>query len=698
MVTSQGGSNASGKSDWSPLKGRRVVIWPDFDMAGERYAEKVQKSVPQAALVWVPFDFPKGWDLADPAPNGADLRAMLTPTGKVVEFPEKGKGGVKEMMRKSLGALPSDMTLGEATAQLLELAPESNKKTADVLIELAESADLFHTAKLDCYADVMVRGHRETMLIDGKNFRRWLARQFYDEQKSAPNSEAVRYALEVIKAKASFDAAEREAFVRAAAYGDKFYLDLCDPEWRAVEIDADGWRLVDAPPVRFRRLSGMLPLPAPVKGGSVESLRGFLNLSSDADFALVVAWLLAALRPCGPYPVMVLAGEQGSAKSTLSSILKALVDPNAAPLRALPREDRDLFIAANNGHVLNFDNVSNLPNWISDTLCRLATGGGFATRQLYTDGEEQLFAAQRPIILNGIEDVVTRPDLADRTVFLHLAQIPEDKRKIERELKSAFEAERPKLLGAHLDSVVHGIRHLAETHLDELPRMADFAIWATACETTKGSFMMAYNENISKAVMSVIDADLVSNTVKTLMANRLEWTGTATELLTQLEQIAGDRIARSRAWPNSPQALSGKLRRGATFLRKAGIHLEYDRKSGGNRERTITISRVAPEAPKEGKSSSLSSQTAKNSQFSRDINWDAKNGALDLRPPTVPEKSLRNNGRDDGDGRDAKIPTNGNGGTIAFEEHVTLLMEGAGMSRVEAEAEVRAWQKESERT
>src|ERR1022692_2638101 len=153
------------------------------------------------------------------------------------------------------------------------------------------------------------------------------------------------------------------------------------------------------------------PISLRVAGGSIEVLRSFLNVKSDTDFVLVVAWALAVLRNRGPYPVIVLSGEQGSAKSTFSAILRALLDPNTAPLRALPREDRDLFIAASNGHVLAFDNVSGLPAWISDTLCRLATGGGFAVRQLYTDQDELLFDATRPVILNGIEDIVTRPDL-----------------------------------------------------------------------------------------------------------------------------------------------------------------------------------------------------------------------------------------------------------------------------------------------
>ena len=225
----------------------------------------------------------------------------------------------------------------------------------------------------------------------------------------------------MIEAKAHFDAPERKVHIRVAGLDRRLYLDLGDESWRAVEIDASGWRVIDNPPVRFRRAAGMKPLPIPVSGGSVEVLRSFLNVQSDTDFVLAVVWALAVLRDCGPYPVLALSGEQGSAKSTFSAILRALLDPNTAPLRALPREDRDLFIAATNGHVLAFDNVSGLRPWTSDTLCRLATGGGFAVRQLYTDQDEVLFDAARPVILNGIEDIVERPDLADRAVFLTLS-------------------------------------------------------------------------------------------------------------------------------------------------------------------------------------------------------------------------------------------------------------------------------------
>ena len=465
------------------------------------------------------------------------------------------------------------------------------QKDADILIELAQSADLFHAPDSTGFADIDINGHRETWPIRGKGFRRWLARCFFEATQGAPSSEALQSALNVIEAKAHFDAPERLVHIRVGGLDGRLYLDLCDESWRAIEIDEDGWRLEDAPPVRFRRTAGMKPLPVPVPGGSVDALRQFLNVHADADFVLAVSWLLAALRDRGPYPVLVLAGEQGSAKSTFSNMLRRVVDPNTAPLRALSREDRELFIAANNGHVLAFDNVSGLKAWISDTLCRLATGGGFAARQLYTDQDEVLFDAARPVILNGIEDFVNRPDLADRAVFLTLEPIPEEQRRPEQELWAAFEKELPCILGALLDAVVHGLRVLPETRLDKLPRMADFALWATACETAlwaAGTFWSAYCGNRDAAVEGVIDADPVATGVRAMMTTQTAWMGTASELLGKLDNVVGERQQKSIDWPHSPRALSGRLRRAGPGLRKIGINVEFERE-GRARTRTIRI-------------------------------------------------------------------------------------------------------------
>jgi hypothetical protein len=171
-------------------------------------------------------------------------------------------------------------------------------------------------------------------------------------------------------------------------------------------------------------------------------LQDFINVSDGDALKLIIAWLLQALRPTGPYPVLLFQGEQGSAKSTAERMVRALVDPSTAPLRTTPRSERDLVIAATNSWCVAFDNISTLQPWLSDAMCRLSTGGGFSARELYTDAEEVLFDATRPMLLNGITDVATRPDLLDRALTVALPPIPEEKRRPEAVLWREFEKAR----------------------------------------------------------------------------------------------------------------------------------------------------------------------------------------------------------------------------------------------------------------
>jgi hypothetical protein len=487
--------------------------------------------------------------------------------------------------------MPRNGVPGAHTEQVSAAKP----RQADMLIRLAEASDLYHTPDDTAFADLAINGHRETWAIRSSGFRRWLTRRFYEATDGAPNAEAMQSALAIIEAKAHFDGGERPVHVRTAGLDDKLYLDLADAGWRAVEINADGWRVTGAPPVRFRRARGMLPLPVPVSGGKLTELRGLVNVRDDRDMVLIVAWLLAALRDRGPYPLLALSGEQGSAKSVLAAMLRALVDPNTVALRAPPRDDRDLYIAATNGHVIVLDNLSSLPAWLSDALCRLSTGGGFATRQLYKDTDEVLLEAMRPIILTAIEDVATRGDLADRAMRAILDPIADDRRRPEREIWVQFEAARPRILGVLLDAVAHGLRHLATTRLDRLPRMADFALWVTACETAlwnAGKFISAYDANRAEMDKTVIEDDGVATAVLSLMVARQSWNGTAQILLPLLVDNAGD-AAKAKTWPVTPRALSGRLRRVAPSLRRVGISVAFGKRQAAGRPITIYQNREA---------------------------------------------------------------------------------------------------------
>jgi hypothetical protein len=256
--------------------------------------------------------------------------------------------------------------------------------------------------------------HRETWPLRSAGFKLLLGFLGYQKLGKAATSQSISDALGTLEGKALFEGAERPVHLRLAGDGDRTYVDLCDPDWNVVEISATGWRVSNEFPPRFRRKRGMPALPRPEPGGDLEELRQFINVASDDDWRLLVCWLVAGMRPVGPYPVLVLHGEQGSAKSSTARLLRELIDPNTAALRSTPHGIRDLMIAADSGWIITFDNLSYLRAGMSDAICRLATGGGFSTRELYSDDEERIFDVQRPVILNGIDELVTRSDLLDR--------------------------------------------------------------------------------------------------------------------------------------------------------------------------------------------------------------------------------------------------------------------------------------------
>lgn len=540
------------------------------------------------------------------------------------------------------------------------------KKQADELIEIAGAANLFHDRDGGCFADIEINGHRETWPVRSKGLRRWLIRRHFEKAKTAPNSEAISTALAVIEAKAHFEGPECAVHIRTAEYSGRHYIDLCNNSWQAVEIDAEGWRVIDRPPVRFRRARAMQALPTPLTGGNINALRQFVNVATDDDFVLAVTWTLAALRNKGPYPVLVPVGEQGSGKSTLTRILRALVDPNKALLRTQPRDERDLCITANNSWVIATDNVSSLPAWLSDAYCRLATGGGFATRELYSDADETIFDSTRPIILNGIEDFVTRPDLADRAILLTLQPIPEEKRRSEDKLWSDFASAHPRILGALFDMMAHGLRELPSTKLETLPRMADFALWGTACETAAwrpGTFVKAYSGNRRQAVATVIEADPVASVVLAFMTGRAEWAGSASELLPQLTAATTDAIARAKDWPTAPQALSARLRRAAPNLRKLGVDIAFKRTTrSGTRTIFITVPDKRAERPS---ASSASSDAGHFNGLAADDDADDVAPADDVVSVSVPtivsDNLLKHNDFDGADGTDAQNATQSGG-------------------------------------
>ena len=290
---------------------------------------------------------------------------------------------------------------------------------------------------------------------------------------------------------------------------------------------------------------------------------------------MIRAFLVAALRPGFPLPILVAKGEQGAGKSTACRVISSLIDPRTSALRGVPREVRDLTAAARNSWLVCFDNLSRLPEDLADAACRLATGGGFGGRQLYSDHDEAIFDATRPLVFNAIPDLGTaRPDFLDRALIVEFLSITPEGRRDEAEFWREFSERRPRILGALLDAAVAGLRNLPQVKLDRTPRLADFALWLSACEEAlgmqPGEAMAACQANCAEARNLVLEA-------------------------------SPGAPRRSVRWPKAPHVLGGALRRMATNLREAGIELEFSRPDHSGRRivaiRTVTRTSKLSSAP-----------------------------------------------------------------------------------------------------
>lgn len=458
---------------------------------------------------------------------------------------------------------------------------------AQTLISLANAASFFRTDDREIFASFSLNGHTETWPVKSMAFRDWLVRSYYrSNQGRPPGGQAMQDALSVIEANARIDAPKRNVFLRVGEYEGHIYVDLADDQWRAIKVTPDGWRVVPNPPVLFRRTKGMLPLPVPEPGGSLNELRPLLN-ADDETFVLIVSAMVGWLRPRGPYPLLIIEGEQGSAKTATARILRSFVDPSMVPVRKLPHDDADLAIAAKNTWLLAYDNLSGMSSVFSDVFCQIATGSGFARRELYTDSEEALFNFRRPVILNGIDEICTKPDLIDRSLIVNLPAIPPEKRRPEEEIQQELARISPRVFGALLDAISMALRQAASVRLRELPRMADFAVWLAAAEPAlpwaPGTFMGLYLKSRGEATAVAMESDPLALEIQKLIEKSTDgkWVGSARQLLAALP-------GGNRKLPKSANALSGRLKRCAPLLREvAGI--EVDRTRGRDRSRLITL-------------------------------------------------------------------------------------------------------------
>jgi primase-polymerase (primpol)-like protein/energy-coupling factor transporter ATP-binding protein EcfA2 len=466
----------------------------------------------------------------------------------------------------------------------------------EFLVELATAqGELFHDASGAAYANCGGIVHS----VESLSYRRWLSGVFYQTTNgSAPKSGNLDDAINLLAAVARHDAPEKPVHVRVAECEGKLYLDLANEGREVVEVDRTGWRLLSAAecPARFRRPAGLLALPNPAEGGSIDELRQFVNYEDEGSYRLLCAWLLASLRPTtGTYPLLLLSGEHGSGKSSLARVLRNLVDPSSIVLRKEPRSPQDLWIAAGNSWVLALDNLSYLRQWLSDALCCLLSGGAYACRKLYSDDDEAIFHAQRPVLLTSISEVITQQDLLDRTLAYTCPTIGDSERRPEADFWRDYEVARPRLLGSLLDGLSGTLANLDTVPQDDYPRLADFARWAMAAYAALGwpveSFRADFEANRQTTDSIALDDALVP-LLRRLLGNSPRWPSEGTrgldELHSELRRLAGGAVAANQlpGWPQRPRELAGRLRRLAPALRRAGVTVHVEKRETTGRRAT----------------------------------------------------------------------------------------------------------------
>ncbi len=487
----------------------------------------------------------------------------------------------------------------------------NNKKgsAATSLINLVLNSDavLFH----DQFDEAYLAWHgdgRNILKLDSPEFTRWLARQFWTKEQHPLPRDTDKQVVQTLSAFACIDGPNYDLFVRLAKAKDssKLYYDLADG--RVVEITPAGWKVVSNPVIMFRREQQKAQV-LPEQDGDIGLLRWYVNVASENDWLLFMVFTVAAFIPGFPHAMLVLHGTQGSGKTTPMKVIKQLVDPSVMQGMMLPENPVDFVQLASHHAFLSFDNLSSMSVKMSDALARAVTGDTFSKRRLYTNNGVVVFQIQNPMAINGINQVVVKPDLLERAILIELERITQEARIPEDQFWEAFEHDKPQLLGAIFDVLAKAMTIYPTVSSEKLPRMADFSRWGCAIAEAAGykqqDFLDAYNANIARQNDEAIDASPIAKAVIRLLEESEDgiWQGSPETLFTTLNKKA-ENISWSgnKLWPKSPEHVTRRLKDVQVNLQNIGIRFETGRTGRGRFIILEWINKPAePEEPAEPK-------------------------------------------------------------------------------------------------
>jgi hypothetical protein len=467
---------------------------------------------------------------------------------------------------------------------------KDNSPMAKALIALAErSCGFFHDERGDGYAAVTDKNFRVTLRLRSKAFRGWLTGTFYKTAGRAAGRDALSTALDILEAKATYDSPRRELFNRFGMHEGAIFIDLADERWRAVKVTATGWEILDRPPVMFRRYTHQQALPDPAGGGKLSDIHRHLAIRSNDDKYLLEAYLVACPFSNVPRPAITFHGPQGASKTTTARCIKAITDPSLLGSVDLGKSPADLAQILDHHGVPCLDNLTSIPQWAADMLCRGITGGAFSKRELYSDDSDIILSFMRPIIITGINIPTHAPDLLDRLLLIELERIAPARRVDEVTFRTRFNEDRPRLFGSLLDAIAGTLKQLPNINLPRMARMADFTRIACAYAEYAGigakKMLTIIMRHTARQTEEVLAADPVATAIFDFIKKQVFWTGTATELLGLLNQSVPK--PRPQDWPRQPNGLTKKMNALDSTFNDVGI--KFTRDKGRKNGRTLAL-------------------------------------------------------------------------------------------------------------
>jgi hypothetical protein len=494
--------------------------------------------------------------------------------------------------------------LGLAVAEHLAEELEEELTPYQRMKAKAEAAFTFFACNGTAY---LATPHGTAMELDSKAAERRIQRALEKVTGKPPSAEVLRQIANSKAAEVLEEGPFAPVFRRVGCWQGRHYLDLGRSDGQVAEMSANGWNIVNNPPGLFwkRKTGEESALPIPIKGGDVLLLEQVLN-AKGAELKFLIGFLVAILRSGFSFPLLVIEGSAGSAKTFAAKVLKYMVDPSRALASNLPKSFEDVAVSCNAAHLLAYDNVDRVKPEMSDFLCQVATGSAIRKRALYTSSDESEIAVQNPVIISGIDGLVERADLASRCALVTLEPIRDAQRREERELWEIAERIRPQVLGGILDAFCSGLANLDSTPRPQA-RNIDFARFLLASENglpwPTGEATEFLVRSRHELYEQALWKDRVALAVIAFQERHGRWSGTMADLLDALRppSATGD----DGFWPSTPHKLSRRIKQARPILEARG--LEVRRTGASNRGPVYCI---FSSLKKEGQSSQSSLESA----------------------------------------------------------------------------------------